>query len=78
MKKRIYPALRYEHDRSANQTHERLNKMDVPKKTERKTFWMVQQAEGEKRSCYSLTVPAVDLEERNVLCFIRDNPKSHT
>ena len=25
-----------------------------------------------------LTVPAVDLEERKVLCFIRDKPKSQT
>lgn len=25
-----------------------------------------------------LTVPAVDLEDRNVLFFILDNPKSHT
>lgn len=25
-----------------------------------------------------LTVPAVDLEDKNVLCFKRDNPKSPT
>lgn len=25
-----------------------------------------------------LTVPAVDLDERKVLCFIRDKPKSQT
>ena len=25
-----------------------------------------------------LTVPAVDLDDKKVLCFKRDNPKSHT
>lgn len=28
--------------------------------------------------CYILTVPAVDLDDKNVLCFNRESPKSQT
>lgn len=69
----LEPSIRAKHKLKKNATHQKM----IPTPDYELEVACLPKLSGIKELCI-LTVPAVDFEDKKVLCFKRDNPKSPT